>query len=155
MVDEVTRCIDRVECIDPGGELAKLTAERVALSGIGWFEDECLGGPEPLVQLGEQRGTALGGHHSASAPVGGIRTALDEPGCLEVVEQVGHDRAIDAEMLGQGELATDVRSGGCRQHLVTPWPARQFGHRRVGGGHVGPEDHAQTPPEVICEGISG
>jgi hypothetical protein len=25
----------------------------------------------------------------------------------------------------------------------------------VGGGHVGPEDHAQTPPEVICEGISG
>ena len=71
------------------------------------------------------------------------------PRRFEVVEQVGHDRAVDAEVLGQGELAPDGALGRGRKDLVAPRAAGKVGHRLVGGLDVGPKDDAQAPPEVV------
>lgn len=106
---------------------------------------------EPLVQLGEHRRTVLGGNHPADPPVRRILVTFDQPGRFEIVQEVGHHGSVDTEVSGQCELATDIRSGGGRQYLVAPWSSGKFGHGGVGRGHVGPEDHAQTPPEVISE----
>jgi hypothetical protein len=68
--------------------------------------------PETPIKLGEELGAVLGGDNSASSPVGRIRAALDQLRRLEVVEKVGHHRAVDTEVLGQGELAPNGAVGG-------------------------------------------
>src|SRR4030081_1408476 len=54
---------------------------------------------------------------------------------VEVIDEVGHDRPVDSEVLGQGELAVDSALSGGGQDLVAPRAARKGGHRG-GGGRV-------------------
>ena len=75
------------------------------------------------------------------------------PADFKVVEKIGHDRAVDAEVLSQGQLAADRRLGRGSQHLVAPGTAWQFGHGGVRGRDVGPEDHAETPAEIVRQRV--
>jgi hypothetical protein len=106
-----------------------------------------------MVEGHEELGALSGGHDTASAPIGGIRAALDQAGRLEVVEEIGHDRAVDTEVLGQGELADNGAVSGRGEDLVAPRTAREIGHGGVCGGDVGPEEHAQAPSEIFRQGV--
>ena len=107
--------------------------------------------PEPVIEGREELDAQLRGDDSASSPVGRIGAALDQPGRFEVIEEVGHDRSVDSEVLGQGELATDSALSGGGKDLVTPRAARKVGHRGARGRGVRPQDHAQAPSEVACQ----
>ncbi len=87
-------------------------------------------------------------HDAAGAPVGRVGLALDEPGPLDVVEQVGHDGPVDAELLGEGQLGALPSDGGGGEHLINARPARHVAHHGVGDLHVGAEHHAQRPPQI-------
>ncbi len=104
-----------------------------------------------VIEGREEFAAELRGDDSASSPVGRIRAALDQSRRFQLIEQVGHDRSVDAEVLGQGELATDSALSRGGKDLVTPRAARKVGHRGVRGPGVGPQDHAQSPSEVPCQ----
>jgi hypothetical protein len=106
-----------------------------------------------MVEVHEDLGAVWGGHDTASAPVGGIRAALDQAGCFEVVEEIGHDRAVDPEVLGQGQLAANSAMSGRGEDLVAPRPAGEIGHGGMRGRDVGPEEHAQAPSEIFGQGV--
>ena len=97
----------------------------------------------------QARGAAFGDQDAASAPVGRIGTPLDQALLLEVVEQVGHHRAVHAEVLGQGQLAAHRALSRRRQHLVAPGAAGEIGQRGVRGRHVRAEYRAQAPAEIF------
>jgi len=63
--------------------------------------------PEPVIEGCEELGAEFACDDSASSPVGGVGPTLDQLGRLEIVEEVGHDRSIDPEVLGQGKLAAN------------------------------------------------
>ena len=107
--------------------------------------------PQAVVEGREELGAELRGDDSASSPVAWIGAALDQARRFEVIEEVGHDRSVDSEMLGQGELATDSALSGGGKDLVTPRAAGKVGHRGVRGRGVRPQDHAQAPSEVACQ----
>ena len=93
----------------------------------------------------------LRGDDSAGSPICRIRSAFDEARRFEIIEQIGHDRAIDAEVLGQGELAPNSALGGGGKDLVAPRTTREVGDRIVRGHDVGPKQSAQPPAEVLCQ----
>ena len=69
--------------------------------------------PESVIEAGEEFDALSGGDDSAGAPVGRIRATLDQARRFEVIEEVGHDRSVDSEVLGEGELACNgALSGG-------------------------------------------
>jgi hypothetical protein len=107
--------------------------------------------PKAVIEGRQEFGTELCGDDSPSSPVGRIGAALDQLRRFQVIEKVGHDRSVDSEVLGQGELATDsaLSSGG--KDLVSARAARKIGHRGVSGRGVRPQDHAQAPSEVACQ----
>lgn len=84
----------------------------------------------------------------AGAAVGGVGAAFDEAGAFQVVQQVGHDGAVDAELLGQGDLAGGLAAGRGAEHLVAAGAAGQVVYRAVGGFEVTPHDRAQRQAEV-------
>src|ERR1700682_828923 len=107
--------------------------------------------PKAVIEGSEELGAELCGDDSARSPVCWIGAALDQPRRFRVSEEVGHDRSVDSEVLGQGKLAADSALGGGGKDLVTPRAARKVGHRGVRGLGVRPQDHAQTPSEVACQ----
>ena len=107
--------------------------------------------PEAVIEGREELGTELCGDDSASSPVGRVGAALDQPRRFQVIEEVGHDRSVDSEVLGQGKLATNSALSGGGEDLVPPRAARKVGHRGVRGRGVRPQDHAQAPSEVACQ----
>ncbi len=109
----------------------------------------CLGRPEAVVEGGEELGPLLGDDDVARAPIGRIRSTFDQAGRFEIIEEVGHDGAVDTQMLGQGELAPHDALGGSGQDLVATRAAREVGDSGVRGRDVGPKDRAEAPPEVI------
>ena len=88
---------------------------------------------------------------AVATAVGRIRAPLDQAGLGQAVQQVGHHGPVHAQMLGQGELATDSALSGGGKDLVTPRAARKVGHRIARGLGVRPQDHAQAPSEVACQ----
>jgi hypothetical protein len=114
-------------------------------------EQEGLCCSKALVELDKELGAMLRGDDSASSPISRIRSAFDEVRRFKIVEEIGHDRAIDAEVLGQGELAPNGALGRCRKDLVAPWTAREICDRIVRSHDVGPKQSAQTPAQVLCQ----
>jgi hypothetical protein len=113
LISEVTRAVRRVESVELGGEQPNLSPERIARLGAKRGQQVGFRGPEAVIEAGEEFVALLGGDDSAGAPVGRIRASLDQAGSFEVIEEVGHDRTVDSEVLGEGELATDgALSGG-------------------------------------------
>ena len=74
-------------------------------------------------------------------------------GGFEVIEEVGHDRTVDSEVLGEGELATNGALSGGGKDLVAPRATGKVGHRGMGRLDVGPKDHAQAPSEVVRQRV--
>ena len=105
--------------------------------------------PEAVIEGREKLGAQLGGDDSPSPPVGRIGAPLYQAGRFEVIEKVGHDRPVDSQMLGQGELARNGALSGGGKDLVAPWAAGKVGHRGVCGRGIRTKDHAQTPAEVV------
>jgi hypothetical protein len=65
-----------------------------------------------VIKRREQLSAALGGNDSPSSPIGRVGATLDQVRRFKVIEQVGHDRSVNAEVLCQGELAADHALGG-------------------------------------------
>jgi hypothetical protein len=116
-------------------------------------EDVGLCRSEALIELGEELDAVLGGDNAASSPISRIRVAFDQGRRFEVIEEVGHDGPVDAKVLGQGELAPNSALGGSGKDLVAPRTAWEVGDRLMGGGHVGPKDRAESPSEVVGQGV--
>lgn len=95
----------------------------------------------------------MGGQDPAGAPVGRIGAALDQAGGFEVIEEVGHDRTVDSEVLGESELAPNGALSGGGKDLVSPRATRKVGHSGVGCLDVGPKDHSQSPSEVVRQRV--
>ena len=152
-MSKVTRAVGRVESIELGGEQANLSTECVARSRAKRGQQVGFCCPEAVIEAAEEFVALLGGHDPVGPPVGRIGAALDQAGGLEVIEEVGHHRTVDSEVLGEGELATDGALSGGGEHLVAPRTARKVGHRGMGGLDVGPKNHAQAPSEVVGQGV--
>jgi hypothetical protein len=153
LLRQLTRAVERIERVDPRGEQANLGPERPARLLVEGGEEVGLRRSEALIELGKKLDAVLGGHHSASSPISRIRVAFDQGRRFEVIEEVGHDGAVDAEVLGQGELAAHSALGGGGKDLVAPRTAGEVGDRLMGGCHVGPKDRAQAPSEIVGQGV--
>src|SRR5690348_2940308 len=110
-----------------------------------------LGRAQPLAEPVEEGPAAGSGRDPPGPPVGRVRAPLDQAGLGQAVEQVGHDRAVHAQMLGQRELAAGFFPGGRREHLVAARTAGHVGEGRRYGLHVGPGQRAEGPAEVVLE----
>ena len=152
-MSKVTRTVGRVESIELSGEQPNLSTECVARSCAKRGQQVGFCCPEAVIEAAEEFVALLGGHDPVGPPVGRIRAALDQAGGLEVIEEVGHHRTVDSEVLGEGELATDGALSGGGEHLVAPRTARKVGHRGMGGLDVGPKNHAQAPSEVVGQRV--
>jgi hypothetical protein len=139
---EITWAIERVESVGPCCEQPNLGAEGLACLEVERGEHVGLYRSEAVVEGREELGAELRGDDSPSSPVGRIGSALDQACRFEVIEEVGHDRSVDPEVLGQGELATNSALSGCEENLVAPWAAREVGHRGVCGRGIRPKDYA-------------
>jgi hypothetical protein len=93
------------------------------------------GGHEPC----EEFVSLLGGDDSAGAPVGRIRTWLDQARSFEVIQDVGHDRTVDSEVLGEGELTSERALSGRRKEPGSPLERREGRPRVMSGPDVGPK----------------
>jgi hypothetical protein len=153
LLSEVTRAIERVESVGPCSEQPNLGAEGLACLAVERGEQIGLSRPEAVVEGREELGAELRGDDSASSPVGRIGAALDQASRFEVIEEVGHDRSVDSEVLGQGELATNSALGGGGKDLVAARAAGQVGHRGARGRGVGPKDRAQAPSKIVCQRV--
>src|ERR1700682_6002179 len=107
--------------------------------------------PKAVIEGSEELGAELCGDDTASSPVCRIGAALDQSRRFQVIEEVGHDRSVDSEVLGQGKLAPDSALSGGGKDLVTPRAARKVGHGGERGRGVRPQDRAQAPSEVPCQ----
>ena len=107
--------------------------------------------PKAVIEGSEEFGAELRGDDSASSPVDRIGPAFDQFRGFQLIEEVSHDRSVDSEVLGQGELATDSALSRGRKDLVSPRAARKVGYRGARGLGVRPQDHAQAPSEVACQ----
>jgi hypothetical protein len=153
LLSEITRAIERVESVGPCSEQPNLGAEGLACLAVERGEQIGLSRPEAVVEGREELGAELRGDDSASSPVGRIGAALDQARRFEVIEEVGHDRSVDSEVLGQGELATNSALGGGGKDLVAARAAGEVGHRGARGRGVRPKDRAQAPSEVVCQRV--
>ena len=126
-------------------------AERPAiLLAVQAAQHLLLGGTQPLARIGQGVAAARGGQDAAGPAVGRVGASLDEPGRLEVVEQVGHDRAVHPQAVGQGQLAAVLVPGGRGEHLEAARAAGQVGQGVLGGLEVAAEDHARAPSPGRC-----
>jgi hypothetical protein len=138
---EITWAIERVESVGPCCEQPNLGTEGLARLEVERGEQVGLDRPEAVVEGREELGAELRGDDSPSSPVGRIGSALDQACRFEVIEEVGHDRSVDSELLGQGELAANSALSGCKENLVAPWAAGEVGHRGVCGLGIRTKDH--------------
>ena len=99
---------------DLGGKHPDLRAEAFARGGVEGGQQAGLCGLEAVIESSEELGSLSGGHDATGAAVGRIGPAFDQADGFEVVEEIGHDRAVDSEVLGERELAADsaLRGGG-------------------------------------------
>ncbi len=151
LISEVARAVRRVEGLELGGEQPNLGTEGIARLGAERGQQLGLRRPQAFIEGREEVVALLGGDDSARPPVGRIRAALDQIRRLEVIQQIGHNRTVDSEMLGEGELAPNGALRGGREDLVTPWATRKVGHSGVGRLDIGPKDHPQAPSEVVSQ----
>ncbi len=99
LLDQLAWAACRVEGVDAGGEESQVGSKLGLGVPVEGGEQVRLGGLQPAVQSLEQPGASLGGDDVPGSSIGGVGVAFDQPGSLEVVEEVGHDRAVDAQAL--------------------------------------------------------
>jgi hypothetical protein len=54
---------------------------------------------EAVIEGRQELGSLFGGDDATGAPICRIGAAFDQAGGFEVIEQVGHDGAVDSEVL--------------------------------------------------------
>jgi hypothetical protein len=153
LVSKVAWAGGRVDSIELGGEQPDLGPEGIPRLSAKRRQQVGLRCSEPVIETGEQFVSLSGGDDSTGAPIGRVRTALYQAGCFEVIQEVGHDGAVDPEMLGQRQLATHRALSGRRKNLVAARAPGKTGHGLMGSTDVAPEDHAQPPSEVVGQRV--
>jgi len=116
VLDDVAGAGDRVEVVAAGGQPLEQCLEAGLIVAGQAAEDVRLQAVEAAAELLERGAAVVGGDDGARAAVGRVGPALEQAGLFHVVEQVGHDRAVDAEALGDElaqvrELVRQVASG--------------------------------------------
>ena len=106
-------------------------------------------GLEAVIENYQELGSFSGGDDAAGAPVGRVGAPFDQARRFEVIEEVGHDRAVDSEVLGQGELAADGAVRSCGEHLIAAGAAGQVRDGRVRGRDVSAEDRPEPPSQIV------
>jgi hypothetical protein len=150
-LSETTRVVERVESVGPCGEQPNLGAEGLACLAVERGEQTGFRRPEAVIEGRKELGAELRGNDSPSSPVGGIGAPLDQVRRFQVIEEVRHDRAVDSEVLGQRELATNLALSGGRQNLVAPRAAGQVSHGGVCSPGIRAQNHAKAPAEVVSQ----
>src|SRR5690606_7602954 len=139
----------RVDVAHAARDAAHEGAEEGALVGREHAEHLLLGvvhGAGP----GAEPTAARGRRDDAAGPaVGGVLLPLDEPRGDEVVDEVRHDGAVDAVVLGERELRGVVALRDGDEHLVAPRAVRDVLQRVLDRGAVGAQEHAQVPAQVL------
>jgi hypothetical protein len=150
----IARTDKRINCVDSCGQRPQLFPEDLAAFIIERSQQMGLSVSKSSVQYDQFFYTQLGGDDTSHPSVARIRSTLDQSCGLEIIKEVGHDGPIDAQMLGQSQLTSDVRPSRGGQDLVAAGAAWKFGHGRVGGFDIGPENNAQSPAEVPRQGLT-
>ena len=70
-----------------------------------------------------------------------------------VVEEIGHDRAVDAEVLGQGELAPTVPWVAADSTWSAAWTAGRSATALCAEQRRRPETVYPSPAEIICQRV--
>jgi hypothetical protein len=125
--------------------------EAFALLGVEGGQQAGLRSLEAVIESRQEFGALLGGDDATGAPVSRIGAALDQAGSFQVVEQVGHDRAVDSEVLRKCELTANRAVCGSGEHLIAAGTAGQVSDRVERGRDVGPEDRPESPSKIVCE----
>ena len=75
----------------------------------------------------------------ALPPVSRMKLAFDQAGCNEVVEQIRHDRPVDAQIRCKSNLVglLTLHNGG--KGLITARTVRDITENRADGGVIRPE----------------
>src|SRR5215469_2273328 len=141
----------RIQVVHAGRQDAQELAESRLVSWLQAREQVLLGAGETGVQVLENLAPMRSGGYPAAAAVGGVGLTLDQAGAFQVVEQVGHDRAVDAQALGHRGLAARLVASGGAQHLVAAVAAGNTAGHGVGRLYVRPEHYGEAPAEVIRE----
>ena len=81
------------------GERSQLRAKEPLRLFAEGVQEICLGVAEPSVEGHEQVDAVWGGNDAACPAIGRVGPALNQPGIFEIIEEVCHDRAVDAEVL--------------------------------------------------------
>jgi hypothetical protein len=81
-------------------------------------------------------------------PVRGVRLALDQPGLLEVVEQVREHRAVDAQLVRECQLGGGALVGRAGQDVIPARAAGQFSEDGLSRAQVGAQQQAQRETQI-------
>jgi hypothetical protein len=136
------------------GQYPNVGAEALARVVVKGSQQVRLCRTEAVIESRQELGSLSGDDDAAGAPIGRIGAAFDQAGDLEVIEEVRHDRAVDSEVLRQGELTAHGAVCGSGEHLIAAGTAGQVGDCGEGRGHVGPKDRPESPSQVVRQCVA-
>ena len=111
------------------------------------IEQLILGSPKSQVDRCGQFASLSRRDDPSVATIRGIGSTLNQPGLLEAVENVDQDAGINADLLGQSDLAAHGLVRYRRQDLVSARTGRDLGDYVAGRPRIGPKDHTEVSTE--------
>ncbi len=107
---------------------------------------------DDLLGPGQDRPAVVGGADAARPSVLGVDPTSDQVGGLEVVEQVGHDAAVDEQTVGQTGLGGRLALGRAGEHVVAAAAVWKVGEGLFDVLVPAAEQNGQGPPQVVLRG---
>ena len=151
VVDDVTGIGHCIQRSGVRGKALQHAAETRALGVRERAEHVLFDFPQTLLGLSAPLLPLPGGHDVPAAAIQRIGAPLHQAGFLEIVDQIGHHRAIDAQSLRQRTLAAGLVLHRRDQHLVAARSAGDVAHHGMRRIEVRTENHAQREPQVLVE----
>lgn len=87
----------------------------------------------------------------ALTAIGRVRPSLDQPGLLQVIDEVGHHCAVEAEVVRERKLARLRPPEDLGHHRVAPRTVGKVADRFCHSIAVGTQQHTERPAEVVAE----
>jgi hypothetical protein len=137
------------------GRLEQQPAELLTLGPGQGAEHRILRLADPMAQLGQGLLPLRRGDDQALAPVGRIGLTLHQTGRDEVVDEVGHDRTVDPQPVGQGELTGRLTANDLDEGLVAARTVREATEHAGDQLAVRAQQDAQRPAKVVAGPIAG
>jgi NAD(P)-dependent dehydrogenase (short-subunit alcohol dehydrogenase family) len=108
--------------------------------------------PDPEFQVAQGPLPRRRGDDPPLAPVARVGPAFHQSRLGQVVDQVGHHRAVDAEVRGESQLAGLFAVDDGSEHLVAAVPLRHRTDDPADLRPVGPQQHTERPAEIPVGG---